>query len=64
MFQAINNATRAEFAHSAIADVTVPKEQVTEKTDSCESFWMAETLKYFYLMFSEPDVVSLDKYVL
>ena len=29
-----------------------------------ESFWMAETLKYFYLIFSEPSVVSLDEYVL
>jgi hypothetical protein len=24
---------------------------------------MAETLKYFYLIFSEPDVMSLDDYV-
>lgn len=64
MFEAINNATIAEFAHSAIADVTVPQEQETQKLDECESFWMAETLKYFYLIFSEPELVSLDKYVL
>lgn len=25
---------------------------------------VAETLKYFYLIFSEPDLVSLDEYVL
>ena len=24
---------------------------------------MAETLKYFYLIFSDPDVISLDDYV-
>jgi len=29
-----------------------------------ESFWLAETLKYFYLLFSEPNLVSLDDYVL
>ena len=29
-----------------------------------QSFWFAETLKYFYLMFSSPDVVNLDEYVL
>lgn len=29
-----------------------------------QSFWMAETLKYFYLIFSPPDVISLDEYVL
>ncbi|CAE7189042.1 hypothetical protein P3342_009046 [Pyrenophora teres f. teres] len=63
MFESINNATMAEFAHSAIADVTVPKGQSTQKLDECESFWMAETLKYFYLIFSEPSLVSLDDYV-
>lgn len=31
--------------------------------DSMESFWLAETLKYFYLVFSEPDVLSLDDWV-
>lgn len=64
MFEAINNATSAEFANSAIADVTVSEGHKTEKLDQCESFWMAETLKYFYLIFSEPDLISLDDYVL
>jgi mannosyl-oligosaccharide alpha-1,2-mannosidase len=35
-----------------------------QKTDSMESFWLAETLKYFYLCFEEWDVVSLDDWVL
>jgi mannosyl-oligosaccharide alpha-1,2-mannosidase len=64
MFESINNATYAEYAHSAIADVTIPEGKTTEKLDECESFWMAETLKYFYLIFSEPSLVSLDDYVL
>ncbi|KAF2875060.1 class I alpha-mannosidase-like protein [Massariosphaeria phaeospora] len=63
MFVAIRAATDAEFANSAIADVTCPQGQETEKLDECESFWMAETLKYFYLIFSEPGLVSLDDYV-
>lgn len=63
MFEAINNATRTDIAHSAIADVTIPQEEPTQKLDQCESFWMAETLKYFYLIFSEPGLVSLDEYV-
>ncbi|RHY27121.1 hypothetical protein DYB32_007034 [Aphanomyces invadans] len=29
-----------------------------------ESFFMAETLKYFYLLFSDESVVPLDKFVL
>ena len=61
MFQAINNATRTSIAHAAIEDVT---DLHSEHLDSMESFWTAETLKYFYLVFSEPDVVSLDDYVL
>ena len=64
MFEAINNATFAKYAHSAIADVTIQEGKETEKLDQCESFWMAETLKYFYLIFSEPNLVSLDDYVL
>ncbi|KAH8724351.1 glycoside hydrolase [Phaeosphaeriaceae sp. PMI808] len=64
MFEAINKATLAEYAYSAIADVTVQEGKETEKLDQCESFWMAETLKYFYLIFSEPGLVSLDDYVL
>ena len=28
-----------------------------------QSFWLAETLKYMYLLFSPDDVVPLDKYV-
>ena len=64
MFEAINNATFAEYAHSAIADVTIDKGKETEKLDQCESFWMAETLKYFYLLFETEDVVSLDEWVL
>lgn len=31
--------------------------------DKMESFWTAETLKYFYLIFSRPDMMSLDDWV-
>ena len=61
MFQAIVNATRTEIAYASISDV---REEQPVLADSMESFWTAETLKYFYLMFSEPDVISLDDYVL
>ncbi|KAH6686816.1 family 47 glycosyl hydrolase [Plectosphaerella plurivora] len=61
MFEAIIKATRVDVGHSAISDVT-DKEPLKE--DAMESFWLAETLKYFYLLYSEPDVVSLDEWVL
>ncbi|KAK4138428.1 glycoside hydrolase family 47 protein [Trichocladium antarcticum] len=63
MWEAIEENTRTPLANSAIADVTV-KAGEPEKLDSMESFWLAETVKYFYLIFSEPDLISLDEYVL
>ncbi|WYZ36709.1 hypothetical protein EsH8_II_000215 [Colletotrichum jinshuiense] len=63
MFQSIMKATETDIANSAIADVTVPPDQTTHKTDSMESFWLSETLKYFYLIFSPHDLISLDEFV-
>lgn len=61
MFETIEKVTRTDIAASAVDDVTKTE---PVKMDSMESFWLAETLKYFYLIFSEFDVVSLDKWVL
>jgi mannosyl-oligosaccharide alpha-1,2-mannosidase len=60
MFQAINKHTKADFGHATLLDVTTSNPEMADKT---ESFWTAETLKYFYLLFSEPDLISLDNYV-
>ena len=61
MFTHIEAATRTDVASSAVDNVTKRK---PAKMDSMESFWLAETLKYFYLMFSDFELVSLDKWVL
>jgi mannosyl-oligosaccharide alpha-1,2-mannosidase len=61
MFEAIVQNTITDIAHAALDNCAV---QNPPKADRMESFWMAETLKYFYLIFSRPDVVSLDEYVL
>lgn len=61
MFEAIEKHARTEYGHAMLADVRVEK---PVKQNKMESFWVAETLKYFYLIFSEPTVVSLDDYVL
>ncbi|KAI0136616.1 glycoside hydrolase [Xylariales sp. AK1849] len=63
MFEAIQKNTVTELANSALADVTVSSSSEVRQTDSMESFWMGETLKYFYLIFSEPDLISLDEFV-
>ncbi|KAF2685651.1 glycoside hydrolase family 47 protein [Lentithecium fluviatile CBS 122367] len=60
MWTAIQSATDTEWGNSALMDVSAAK---PPRTDSMESFWMAETLKYFYLVFSTPDTISLDDYV-
>ncbi|KAJ5090224.1 hypothetical protein N7532_008908 [Penicillium argentinense] len=61
MFQRIDKATRTKFGHSSIDDV---RDIEPKLSDKMESFWLAETLKYLYLIFSEPDHISLDEYVL
>lgn len=62
MFQATVRATRTEFANSAIDDVLNNSEPGLK--DEMESFWIAETLKYYLLLFSEPSLISLDEWVL
>lgn len=61
MFQAVEAATRTASGHATLKDVT---SQLGELRDVMESFWLAETLKYFYLLFSEESLVSLDDWVL
>lgn len=51
-----------EFA--ALKDITVKGERPDNFEDSLESFWFSETLKYFYLLFDDIKVLSLDEYVL
>ncbi|KAK2590738.1 hypothetical protein QQS21_011570 [Conoideocrella luteorostrata] len=61
MFEATMNATRAPSANSAIYNVLSKESGLLNEM---ESFWLAETLKYYYLLFSAPDVISLDEWVL
>ena len=61
MFQAIQRATETPLCNAAIDDVTATQ---PKQRDSMESFWLAETLKYFHLIFSPPDLISLDNWVL
>ncbi|PLN81085.1 seven-hairpin glycosidase [Aspergillus taichungensis] len=60
MFKSIDKMCRTQYGHAALDDV---RNVHSDQQDYMESFWLAETLKYFYLIFSEPDTVSLDEYV-
>lgn len=79
MFQSIVATTSTELANAAIEDVTNPKSPKIDSMEvsfpsnhthttyiltTSQSFWLSETLKYFYLIFSPPDLISLDEYVL
>ncbi|KAK0274334.1 hypothetical protein LTR91_006339 [Friedmanniomyces endolithicus] len=62
MFLAISEATRVVggYGNAAIDDVT---KGAPEMRDSMESFWTAETLKYFWLLFAGFEEGSLDEWV-
>jgi mannosyl-oligosaccharide alpha-1,2-mannosidase len=61
MWRGIVKETETDLAFAAVKDVTV---RASDKIDSMETFWLSETLKYFYLIFDDPDVISLDEWVL
>jgi mannosyl-oligosaccharide alpha-1,2-mannosidase len=61
MFVGIQKSSSTKFGNGQVFDVTVDPPAVPE--DKMESFWLAETLKYFYLIFSPPDMIDLDDWV-
>jgi mannosidase alpha-like ER degradation enhancer 2 len=49
---------RTDTGYAALRNV-----ETKEKTDRMESFFLAETLKYLYLLFAPPETLDLDKVV-
>lgn len=60
-FQHISQVTHAPYGNSGINDVMA--QDGGSKRDEQESFWFAETLKYLYLIFDDPERLSLDDWV-
>ncbi len=58
--QSIEKYCRTEFGYSGIRNVY---EAEVVHDDVQQSFFFAETLKYLYLIFSDDDILPLDKYV-
>ena len=60
LFQALEKHCQTENGFSGIRDVysTSPA-----KDDVQQSFFLAETLKYLYLLFSDDDLIPLDHWV-
>lgn len=60
MFKKVDDHTRQRYGNARTQTVL---ESPAAHEDFMESFWMAETLKYMYLLFSDPNEISLDDYV-
>ncbi|ETI37066.1 hypothetical protein F441_16758 [Phytophthora nicotianae CJ01A1] len=60
IFQALETHTKVKHGYAAIMDVTKLPAQTENKM---ESFFLAETLKYHYLLQAPETLISLDKYV-
>ena len=60
MFEAVEKHTRTPIAHAVVDDVTSAE---APQGNRMETLWTAETLKYYYLLYAEADVISLDDYV-
>jgi mannosyl-oligosaccharide alpha-1,2-mannosidase len=63
MWEAIEALTKTDLANSAVNNVNHGPDEDAGMSDSMESFWLGETLKYFYLLYAEPSVISLDEWV-
>ncbi|KAK9097777.1 hypothetical protein Syun_024822 [Stephania yunnanensis] len=58
IFQAFEKNSRTESGYVGLKDV-----RSGAKDNMMQSFFLAETLKYLYLLFSPPSVISLDEWV-
>ncbi|XP_048227819.1 mannosyl-oligosaccharide 1,2-alpha-mannosidase MNS1 isoform X2 [Ricinus communis] len=58
IFQAFERNSRIDTGYVGLKDVNTGV-----KDNMMQSFFLAETLKYFYLLFSPPTVISLDEWV-
>ncbi|KAL3284844.1 hypothetical protein HHI36_018983 [Cryptolaemus montrouzieri] len=62
IFQGFENYTKVSNGYTSIGNVRSSTD--VRPRDMMESFFLAETLKYFYLLFSDdPKLIDLDKYV-
>jgi len=61
VFKAINETSANAVAYTEVENVDAPFGE--QQLNNLESFWFAEVLKYLYLIFADPQVVSLDTWV-
>ncbi|KAL9709439.1 hypothetical protein Ac2012v2_007174 [Leucoagaricus gongylophorus] len=60
IFQAIQKYAKTKHGYGSISNVNLPPHF---PLDNMPSFFLAETLKYLYLLFDDTDIIPLDKWV-
>ncbi|KAF8889335.1 glycoside hydrolase [Infundibulicybe gibba] len=60
VFQSIEKHARTKYGYASIYDVY---ESEPQPLDEMPSYFLAETLKYLYLLFTDEDILPLDKWV-
>eukprot|EP00668_Euglena_longa_P044757 GGOE01060213.1.p1 GENE.GGOE01060213.1~~GGOE01060213.1.p1 ORF type:complete len:539 (+),score=172.48 GGOE01060213.1:125-1741(+) len=60
LFEACDRWLKVDGGYAGMKNVNVPREGLNDKM---ESFWLAETLKYLFLLFSEDSAISLEDFV-
>jgi len=64
IFGAFERHARVGHGYSSLKDVTVGTNEGSDKyRDEMPSYFLAETLKYFYLLFSPVELISMDRWV-
>jgi mannosyl-oligosaccharide alpha-1,2-mannosidase len=72
IFEAINRNCRARWGYASLHDVTVARDpkhtgdvdaRDANADDKMESFFLAETLKYLYLLQDPDHTINLDEFV-
>lgn len=60
IFQALERHSRTNFGYASVRGVDM---MMSEKVDDMPSYFLAETLKYLYLLFDDTDSIDLKKWV-
>ncbi|KAJ4474597.1 glycoside hydrolase family 47 protein [Lentinula edodes] len=62
IFQAIEKYAKTEIGYASIVDVDKSSTKAPVK-DEMPSYFLAETLKYLYLLFTDEEIIPLDRWV-
>ncbi|KIL65318.1 glycoside hydrolase family 47 protein [Amanita muscaria Koide BX008] len=62
IFQSLEENSKTKYGYANVASVDGPRP--FRKDDDMPSWFLAETLKYFYLLFDDSNTISLDSWVL